>query len=54
MKTITLYKVVYFDTYNDMQERDFQELTDAQAFALTVQNARVFKYEILGEIVEVV
>lgn len=54
MKTITLYKVVYFDAYNDMQERDFQELTDAQAFALTVQDARVFKYKLLGEIEEVI
>ena len=54
MKTITLYKVVYFDAYNDMQERDFQELADAQTFALTVQNARVFKYKILGECEEVI
>lgn len=54
MRTITLYKVVYFDVYGDMCERDFQELADAQAFALTQQNARVFRYKILGECEEVI
>lgn len=54
MKTIILYKVIYFDSYGDYSERDFQELSDAQSFALTVQHSKVYKYEIVGNITEVV
>ena len=53
MKTTILYKVVYFDSNNDYQERDFETESDARTFAATQQDPTIFRYGILTECEEV-
>ena len=53
MQTITLYKVVWVDTYGDTNEEDFSDFQSAINFTNHVPNAKVFEYKILGEIREI-
>jgi len=50
MKTIISYKVVYVDRYGDIQEYDTESLAEARQLATTVQNALIYKIEIIGSI----
>lgn len=52
MQTIILYKVVYFDIYNDLQERDFATITEARAFSASYPDSKIYKVAILGTIEE--
>lgn len=52
MKTIILYKVVWVDEFGAVEERDFQNESDARYFARNHQNVQLFKTAILGEITE--
>lgn len=53
MKTIILYKVVYYDSYNDYRELDFQNEADARTFANNYPTSHIYKYEVAGECTEV-
>lgn len=52
MQTIILYKVVYFDIYNDLQERDFVTIETARAFSTSHPGSKIYKVAILGSIEE--
>lgn len=54
MKTITSYKVVYINSFGDLEEKDFSDLQGAQDFAQTVSNPKVYKVQLLGSMIEVV
>lgn len=53
MQTIILYKVVYVNEYGDVEERNYQNESDARNFARSKQNSQLFKTAILGEITEI-
>ena len=53
MKTITFYKVVYVDQYGEVVDNDFQNETQARAYAGTVTNARIYRYKMLADVVDI-
>ena len=50
MNTITSYKIVWIDSYGDLQEKDYDDLTEAQNFATSVNDSILYKVQILGSI----
>lgn len=50
MQTITTYKVVYFNQYGDMMEKDFNDENAARNFAAETDNSTLYKVQILGSI----
>lgn len=54
MNTIITYKVVFVNSFGDLEEKEFSDLQGAQDFAQTVSNPHIFKVTILGSIEEVV
>lgn len=53
MRTITLYKVVWVNELGDIEERNYQNESEARDFARNKQNSQLFKTAILGEITEI-
>lgn len=50
MQTITSYKVVYFDQYGDIMEKDFNDENAARNFAAENTDSILYKVQILGSI----
>ncbi len=50
MQTITTYKVVYFNQYGDMLEKEFNDETAARHFAAENINSILYKVQVLGSI----
>lgn len=53
MQTIILYKVVWFDEYGDINEKDFSTLNEATILYNQLQDAHIYEYRMLGQIKEV-
>lgn len=54
MNTITSYKVVFVNSFGDLEEKDFSDLQGAHDFAQTVSNPKIYKVQLIGYIEEVV
>lgn len=54
MQSIFLYKVVYNDQNNCIDERDFPEEAQARQFALRWTFAKIFKVGMVGSIEEII
>ena len=54
MKTIITYKVVFINSYGDLEEREFSDVQGAQDFAQTVSGSHVYKVTVLGSVEEVI
>ena len=54
MNTITSYKVVFVNSFGDLEEKDFSDLQGARDFALTASNPKIYKVQVIGYIEEVV
>lgn len=50
MQTLTSYKVVYFDQYGDMMEKDFNDENAARNFAAENIDSILYRVQILGSI----
>lgn len=50
MNTITSYKVVFVDSFGDIQDIDFTDETAARTFARQNANSILYKVQILGYI----
>lgn len=54
MNTITTYKVVYVDTYGDIQEYDTPSETEARQIATSFPDSFIYRVRILGEIERII
>lgn len=50
MQTLTSYKVVYFNQYGDVMEKDFTNENAARNFAAEIINSILYKVQIIGSI----
>lgn len=54
MKTMTTYKVVWIDLYGDLQEKDFDDITQARDFSSSVNDSILYEIKMLGSIERIV
>ena len=52
MQTIIMYKVVWVNELGEIEERNYQNESDARNFARSKQNSQLFETAILGQIKE--
>ena len=50
MQTITSYKVVYFNQYGDMLEKDFNDENAARHFSAEINDSILYKVQIIGSV----
>lgn len=53
MRTTTLYKVVYLNSNNILDDMDFEDEAQARTFAAQFQTYRIYKYKLITEVEDI-